>query len=47
MTITVKARYAKGQLTPLEPLDWEEGPWWCRWRDARSVRRYRLLDSDV
>jgi predicted DNA-binding antitoxin AbrB/MazE fold protein len=25
MTITVKARYANGQLTPLEPLDLEEG----------------------
>ena len=25
MTITIKARYANGQLTPLEPLDLEEG----------------------
>ena len=25
MTITVKARYANGQLTPLEPLKLEEG----------------------
>ncbi len=25
MTITVKARYSNGQLTPLEPLDLEEG----------------------
>lgn len=25
MTITVRARYANGQLTPLEPLDLEEG----------------------
>ena len=25
MTITVKAKYANGQLTPLEPLDLEEG----------------------
>ena len=25
MTITIKAKYANGQLTPLEPLDLEEG----------------------